>query len=118
MPEDKLTLLQRIPDWKQLFHLVGKRGIAGNIPFILYCAMLGIVYIMFNHFAENTIRDINRTARELRELRWKYIDEKTQIMFLTKESQLEKSAVLLGLNKTKIPPQKIPVHLPRPNEDQ
>ena len=118
MPEDKLTLLQRIPDWKQLLHLVGKRGIAGNIPFILYCAMLGIIYIMLNHFAENTIRDINRTARDMRELRWRYIDEKTQIMFLTKESQLEKSAVLLGLHKTKVPPQKIPVHLPRPDENQ
>ncbi len=118
MPEDKLTLLQRIQDWKQLLHTVGNRGIVGNIPFILYCAMLGIVYITLNHFAENTIREINRTARELREYRWKYIDEKTQIMFLTKESQLEKSAVLIGLHKTKVPPKKIQVNIEQPHENQ
>jgi len=118
MPEDKLTLLQRIPDWKQLLHTVGNRGIVGNIPFILYCSLLGIVYITLNHFAENTIRDINRTARDMRELRWKYIDEKTQIMFLTKESQLEKSAVLIGLEKTKVPPHKIQINLASSHENQ
>jgi hypothetical protein len=67
-----------------------------------------------NHFAENTIREINRTAKDLKEYRWKYVDEKTQIMFLTKESQLEKGAVLMGLEKTKVPPYKIQVTLSQP----
>jgi hypothetical protein len=35
-------------------------------------------------------------------------------MFLTKESQLEKGAVLMGLEKTKVPPYKIQVTLSQP----
>ena len=113
----KMTLLQRIPNWKEMLNTVGSKGIVSNIPFILYCSFLGIIYITLNHFAENTIREINRTAKELKEYRWKFVDEKTQIMYLTKESQLEKGVTSMGLEKTKVPPQKIQVKLAELNED-
>jgi hypothetical protein len=70
---------------------------------------LSLVYITMNHYAENTIRRINETARELKEDRWRYIDEKSQFMFMTKESQLEHGAAALGLEKTKVPPYKITI---------
>jgi hypothetical protein len=98
-----------IPDWKLIVNKVGQKGIVSNIPLLLYCAFLALVYITLNHHAENTIRDINKTARELKELRWRYVDEKTQIMALTKESQLEKTAITLGLKKTLVPPYKIEI---------
>ena len=101
----------KIPDWKLVLNKVGQKGIVSNIPFILYIAFLALVYITINHHAENTIRDINKTAKDLKELRWRYVDEKTQIMFLTKESQLEQSAASLGLKKTKVPPYKIAINL-------
>ena len=118
MSLQKLTLLKQIPDWKQMLNTVGRKGIVSNMPFILYCSFLGIIYITLNHFAENTIRDINRTAKELKEYRWKFVDEKTQIMFLTKESQLEKGVASMGLEKTKVPPQKIQVKIAKANEDK
>jgi hypothetical protein len=118
MALEKPNLLQRIPDWKQMLNTVGRKGIVSNIPFILYCSFLAIIYITLNHFAENTIRDINRTAKQLKEYRWKFIDEKTQIMYLTKESQLEKGVASMGLEKTKVPPQKIQVRLTTTNENQ
>ncbi len=99
--------MHQIPDWKQMFHAVGYKGIVKNLPFILYCTGLGLVYITMNHLAENTIRRINETAKELKEYRWRYVDEKSQLMFLTKESELAKGAALLGLEKTKVPPHKI-----------
>ncbi len=86
---------------------IGHKGIVKNMPFLLYCAFMGIIYISMNHYAENTIRDINRKSRVLKEARWKYIDLQTQIMFLTKESELAKPAAALGLEKTKVPPHKI-----------
>ncbi len=92
-----------------MLHLAGNKGIVHNIPFILYCSGLSLVYITMNHYAENTIRKINETARELKEDRWRYIDEKSQFMFLTKESQLELRAAALGLEKTKVPPFKIQI---------
>lgn len=111
MSKESKSLLSNIPDWKQVLHTVGNKGIVKNIPFIFYCTFLGIIYITLNHFAENTIRQINETARQLKEARWKYIDEKTQIMRLTKESELAIGAAALGLEKTKVPPHKIQVVL-------
>ncbi len=92
-----------------MLQLAGNKGIVHNIPFILYCTALSLIYITMNHYAENTIRRINETATLLKEDRWRYIDEKTQFMFLTKESQLEIGASALGLEKTKIPPFKIQI---------
>ncbi|HOZ50802.1 MAG TPA: FtsL-like putative cell division protein [Chitinophagaceae bacterium] len=105
----KLPLLNKLPNWRTMLQLAGNKGIVHNIPFILYCTALSLIYITMNHYAENTIRRINETATLLKEDRWRYIDEKTQFMFLTKESQLEIGASALGLEKTKIPPFKIQI---------
>jgi hypothetical protein len=102
-------ILKSIPNWRTLLQTAGNKGIVHNIPFILYCSTLALVYITMNHYAENTIRRINETARQLKEDRWRYIDEKSQLMFLTKESQLETGAAAIGLEKTKVPPYKIQI---------
>lgn len=100
-------IFSRIPNWRSLLHTAGYKGIVHNVPFLLYCSALGIVHITMNHYAENTIRRLNETAQDLKEKRWQYIDEKSQFMFLTKESQLQTGAQQLGLEKTKVPPYKI-----------
>ncbi|MEZ5047307.1 MAG: FtsL-like putative cell division protein [Chitinophagaceae bacterium] len=100
-------IVQKIPSWRQLFKIVGQKGIVQNMPFILYCSLLSIIYITINHFAENTIRKINKTAVELKELRWRYTDEKSQIMRMTKESRLAEDVAILSLEKSKVPPNKI-----------
>lgn len=99
--------IQQIPDWKLLLNTAGNKGIVQNIPFILYCTALCLVYITMNHLAENTIRRLNETAKELKEDRWKYIDERSQLMRMTKESALVDSALVMGLYKTKVPPHRI-----------
>lgn len=112
------NILHNIPNWKRMLNTVGNEGIVNNMPFILYCSLLGIVYITINHLAENRIRKINDTAKQLKELRWKFIDEKSQIMFLTKESELAKGASVLGLQITKVPPYKIHVEKIINNENK
>lgn len=99
--------IEQIPDWKQLLHQAGNKGIVQNIPFILYCTALSLVYITMNHLAENTIRRINSTAVELKEYRWRHVDERSQLMRMTKESELSDKAKSMGLELTKVPPHKI-----------
>ncbi|MBK8685269.1 MAG: hypothetical protein KBF25_06280 [Chitinophagaceae bacterium] len=118
MPGQDSNILKQVPNWKQLLQTVGNRGIVQNIPLILYGSFLAILYITLNHEAENTIRRINETGRQLKELRWKYVDEKTQIMGMIKESQLEKSVSHLHLQKTKVPPHKIIVSQSIQHENQ
>ena len=109
MTDSKQTRKKALPDWKVLLDVIGRDWIVRNIPFLLYCAFLTVCYITLNARAESTIRDINFLAKDLKEARWKHIDLKTQIMFLTKESQLSVHAAKLGLEKTKVPPYKINV---------
>lgn len=99
----------QIPDWKLLLNIIGKKVILKNIPLMFYMTCLAIIYISINHYAENKERESEKMAKELKELRWKYIDAKTQIMILTKESKLEQSANKIGLNVTKMPPYKIEI---------
>ncbi|MBK7763504.1 MAG: hypothetical protein IPI46_09055 [Bacteroidetes bacterium] len=107
LPE--LPLLKKLPNWRTMLHEAGHKGIVHNLPFILYCSALALIYITMNHYAENAIRNINATARELKEDRWRYIDEKSQFMFITKESQLETGALKIGLEKAILPPYKIQI---------
>lgn len=101
------TYIEQIPDWKLMLHTAGTKGIVRNLPFILYCTGLGLVYITLNHWAENTIRDINVKTLELKECRWSHIDVRTQLMKLTKESNMAVKATGLGLNEIKVPPHRI-----------
>ncbi|HNB82042.1 MAG TPA: FtsL-like putative cell division protein [Chitinophagaceae bacterium] len=104
-----LSRFRNLPNWKTLLHQAGNKGIVDNIPFILYCAFLTLLYITINHYAENAIRDLNATAAELKEDRWRYIDEQSRFMFITKESQLDSGAQRIGLEKATIPPYKIQI---------
>ncbi len=93
----------------QAFNEIGDKAIVKNLPFALYCAFLTILYITTIHQNENRARKINAAAKQLKELGWQYKDEKSKLMFLTKESELAKKANDLGLEINTIPPKKLSV---------
>jgi hypothetical protein len=78
-----------------------------NIYFFLFLAILAVVYIYNGHYAENTIKDINRSARELKELQYEYKTVKGELMMRGKQSELAKAVEPLGLKGLKEPPVKI-----------
>lgn len=78
-----------------------------NIYFFLFLAILAVVYIYNGHYAENTIKDINRSARELKELQYEYKTVKGELMMRGKQSELAKAVEPLGLKELKEPPVKI-----------
>ncbi len=102
--------MNKIPDWKLILKQIAQKGIVNNVPFIIYLSILAIIYISISHYAENTEREIVKIAKELKEQRWKYIDQKTQMMSMTKESSLETRANELGLKIAKTPPFKITIN--------
>ena len=70
----------------------------------MFLALLAVVYIYNGHNADNTIRRINRTAKEVKELKYEYIDLKSEVMFLSKPGEVIKAVVPLGLNELSQPP--------------
>jgi hypothetical protein len=84
--------------------LFGYRWIVKNLPFFLFLAVLAIVYIANGHFADNTVRNINKVNRELKELQYEYKTLKSEVMFRSKQSELAKSVEPLGLKELVVPP--------------
>jgi hypothetical protein len=98
-----------INTWQDAMSAIGNRGIVKNISFIMYCVMLALLYITIIHKSENRMRNLNEYSKTIRELTWQYKDERSKLMFLTKESELVKSASELGLNVNLVTPKKIEI---------
>ncbi len=80
------------------------RWIVMNIPFYLFIAALAIIYIANGHYADKTIRNINSTAKHLKEMEYEYKTIKRDVIFRSKESELVKAVKPLGLQELLIPP--------------
>ena len=89
---------------RQRKRLFGYRWIVKNIPFFLFLSALAIVYIYNGHYADNTVRNINKVNRELKELQFEYKTLKSEVMFRSKQSELSKSVEPFGLKELTVPP--------------
>jgi hypothetical protein len=78
-----------------------------TVPYIMFLALIAILYIAYGYYADNTIRETNKVANELKELRSDYISTKSELMFASKQSEVAKSVDTLGLKEPVVPPMKI-----------
>lgn len=97
MPEqpDPKERDQRL-NWKRWLNY---QSIVRQVPFFLFLAGLAVIYIYNGHYADKTIRNINRTAREVKELQYEYKTVKSEVMFRSKQSELAKAVEPLGLKE-------------------
>lgn len=78
--------------------------IVKNIYFFLFLALLTTIYIYNGHYAEKTIKDINRNAKQLKELQYEFKTLKGELMMRGKQSELAKAVERMGLKELKEPP--------------
>jgi hypothetical protein len=96
------------PEHKKEWRLrINYRAITQNMPFILFLSGLALIYIANSHLAEKKIRRINKLGREIKELKWEYLNVKSELMFRSKMSEVSKAVDPLGLKPLNSPPQKI-----------
>jgi hypothetical protein len=100
MSEEK-KIIPRKKDRKRLF---GHRWIVKNVPFFLFLSVLAVIYIYNGHYADKTIRSINKVNRELKELQYEYKTLKSEVMFRSKQSELARAVEPLGLKELVAPP--------------
>jgi hypothetical protein len=77
------------------------------IPYILYVAAVLIFYIGNTHYAERTVRQIDKVKTEVEDLRADYTTLKAELMFASKQSEVAKKAASLGIEESSQPPYKI-----------
>lgn len=83
-------------DWKRWLNY---QSLVKQVPFFLFLTVLAVIYIYNGHYADKTIRNINKTAKEVKELQWEYKTVKSEVMFQSKQSELVKAVEPLGLEE-------------------
>jgi hypothetical protein len=81
-----------------------------SLPFLFYVAFLGMLYIANGYYAHNRLRDLDSLDNSITELRTQYIIAEDKLMYLSKESELNKATDNMGLKESVIPPDKIIVY--------
>ena len=98
--------------------LLGKMDAAGetglkkvlfNMPFVLFLVLLAALHIANNHMVETYARNITKTEREVKQLRWQYMTTTSSLMQKSKQSEVAKLVNTQGLKELRIPPYKIEV---------
>jgi hypothetical protein len=91
----------------QVFDVVGGanlRNILLSLPFVLFLVVLGFLHIANNHLAENYARKISRTEKEVRDLRWQYMETTNKLMKKSRLSEVSKLVEDQGLKELRQPP--------------
>jgi hypothetical protein len=84
-------------------------SVVKHLPYVLFLAFLGLVYIANGYMAESSVRQINKTQQEIKELRSEQISMKSDLNNTIIESELKKiiDDREMGLNESYDPPKKI-----------
>lgn len=93
---EKNTSATKRTGWKKWLNY---QSVVKQVPFFLFLALLAVIYIYNGHYADKTIRNINRTSKEVKELQYEYIDVKSKVMGQSKQSDLLKAVEPLGLRE-------------------
>lgn len=94
-------------DWKDIVDKFSYKGIVSNIPFLAFIVLLCVLYISNDQRTIQTQRVLNEKHEELKELRWKYMDIKSQLMGAGMEPVVIRSAANIGLKPLMLPAYKI-----------
>ncbi|MBK9758440.1 MAG: hypothetical protein IPO90_00345 [Flavobacteriales bacterium] len=86
-----------------------KEAVLGNMRFILFCAGLMLCYIAYGYWTERTVRDLEKTNSELKEMRSEYLTVRSHLEQAQQQSHVASDISTLGLKESKTPPIRIAV---------
>ena len=84
--------------------LFSYQWILRNLVFFLFVAFLAVLYIANGHEADKMVRDINVTARDIKELKYEFKTLKSEEIFRSRQAQIVQAASALGLKVSVQPP--------------
>lgn len=77
------------------------------MPYVAYFTAIAILYIANAHYAEKTVRRIDKLKIEVEDLRADYTTQKAEYMYASKQSEVAKKVAMMGLEESLEPPFKI-----------
>ncbi|MCU0433913.1 MAG: FtsL-like putative cell division protein [Bacteroidia bacterium] len=89
-----------------------RESVIRSLPFIFFVTLITLLYIANGYYAEEQIRKSNRITNEIKELRSAYIITKSDLMFISKQSEVARRTADMNLKESLEPPQKIVITYP------
>jgi len=99
--------------WRDVVEKFSYNGIVRNIPFLLFLSVLCVLYIANSSRAVSLTRELTEKGKELKELRWQYLDIQSRLMLATSESQLMQRAEGIGIKPLDKPAFEIRIKQPK-----
>lgn len=78
--------------------ILSKSAVVQQLPFILFLVSLGIFYISNRYKSERVYRDMVSLEKELKDLRFESITTASDLMYMSKQSEVVKRVKNEGLN--------------------
>jgi hypothetical protein len=89
--------------------LLTRESVVRLLPFGIYLAFLIVGYIGNSYYSEKIIRRTNKVRNELKELEYEYISIKSDLMHISKQSEvaIRLDSLKTGVKESVVPPLKI-----------
>ncbi len=90
-----------------VFNLFNRDSAVNYMPYVMFLVMLAMFYIWNTYTVEKTVRDIDKTEKDLKELRSEFITGKSELMYKSKLSEVANTIKKYGLKESTVAPKKI-----------
>lgn len=80
-----------------------------HLPFVLFLAFIAILYIANGYYADDKLREVNKLGNQLKESRTEFISGTSDLMFISKQTEVAKAVAPMGLKEPVAPPMKIEI---------
>ena len=93
--------------WVKSDSTIGSSFPVKYLPKVVFVVVLGVFYVWNTHYAERSIRKIDKLETEVEDLRADVTTLEAEYMYGSKQSEVAKKVKALGLVESKEPPYKI-----------
>lgn len=77
------------------------------LPFVFFVVFIGILLIANNFYAEKKIKAIDNMQKEIVEMRSRFITTRSELMYLTNQSEVARLLAESGIKESRVPPVKV-----------
>lgn len=108
-PKAGESVARKFIDIINIFSYFDKARLVHVMPYVFFLTALAIIYIGNSYYAERTIREIDKTDKEIKELRSEFVTGKSELMSNCKLTAVAASISGRGIKESTEAPRKIVV---------
>lgn len=87
--------------------ILTRHRVIQSLPFLGFLAGIALLYIANTYYAEKTIMKSYHLRKELKELRYEFVTNRSRLMFESKQSEVARRLEERGIRESRVPPVKI-----------